>query len=74
MTADDVLFWSFGLHHGGRKLHGLTVLYSARLSTMHFRLLELLPLKALDTIGNCQRLASTVDVSKYMYMHKITNQ
>ena len=29
------------------------------------------PLKTLDTIGNCQRLVFTVDVSKHM--HKITN-
>ena len=28
-------------------------------------------LKAVDTIGNCQRLAFTVDVSQHM--HKITN-
>ena len=29
------------------------------------------PLKAVDTIGNCQRLAFTVGVSQHM--HKITN-
>ena len=29
-------------------------------------------LKAVDTIGNCQRPALTVDVSQH-YMHKITN-
>ena len=29
-------------------------------------------LKAVDTIGNCQRLAFTVGVSQYM--HKITNR
>ena len=30
-----------------------------------------LPLKAVDNIGNCQRLAFTVGVSQHM--HKITN-
>ena len=30
-----------------------------------------LPLKAVDTVGNCQRLAFTVGASQHM--HKITN-
>ena len=37
----------------------------------HYSITRQLILKAVDTIGNCQRIAFTVGVSKHM--HKITN-
>ena len=43
-------------------------------AAMHFKIgyqTYTLPLKAVDTIGNCQRLAFTVGVSQHM--HKISN-